>query len=69
VVECIHNSPCFTSGKKFGECLRSQDKNEVPEQCAALRYTYFLCKRGQIDMRKRFKGVDPTIPDNEPSSK
>ncbi|XP_011687055.1 PREDICTED: cytochrome c oxidase assembly factor 5 [Wasmannia auropunctata] len=37
------------------ECLRSQD-GTVPDECFALRNTFFECKHSIIDGRRRFRG-------------
>lgn len=48
LVDCVRDSPCFEKGKKFGECLRSDNDRELPKQCQELRNAYYICKRGQV---------------------
>lgn len=38
------------------ECLRSPLYDELPTRCQQLKKGYGECKRGMIDMRKRFRG-------------
>ncbi|ELR17701.1 uncharacterized protein ACA1_064880 [Acanthamoeba castellanii str. Neff] len=50
LVACLKISPCMQDKEKtFHECLKSKDEDEIGTG-------YFECKRGQLDMRKRFKG-------------
>jgi cytochrome c oxidase assembly factor 5 len=42
-----------------GECLRPPLKYTLPTQCQQLQKGYAECKKGQIDMRKRFRGNRP----------
>ena len=41
------------------DCLRSPLDQTLPTQCLQLRHGYGQCKRGMIDMRKRFRGNMP----------
>lgn len=41
------------------ECLRSPLVEALPMQCQQLKRGYAECKRGMIDMRKRFRGNYP----------
>lgn len=68
LAECIKKSPCWNSGKTFGECLRSTNEEDLGKKCFAVRKVYRECKRGQVknivvervinqlDMRYRFRG-------------
>ncbi|KAF7792804.1 hypothetical protein EIP86_003903 [Pleurotus ostreatoroseus] len=54
--DCLLHSDCVLKQKHLpSECLRDHT-NELPEQCLALRQATFECKRGMLDMRKRFRG-------------
>ncbi|TQB68469.1 hypothetical protein MPDQ_003386 [Monascus purpureus] len=41
------------------ECLSSPLLEELPTRCQQLRKGFSECKRGLIDMRKRFRGNQP----------
>ena len=41
------------------DCLRPPLDETLPTRCLQLRHGYGECKRGQIDMRKRFRGNAP----------
>jgi cytochrome c oxidase assembly factor 5 len=45
---------------KAGDCLREPLVDTLPTQCLQLKRGYGDCKRGQIDMRKRFR-APPSI--------
>jgi len=32
------------------------DKELIPEVCETLKFAYYMCKRGQVDMRNRLRG-------------
>ncbi|TFY65112.1 hypothetical protein EVJ58_g2179 [Rhodofomes roseus] len=54
--ECLLHSDCVVKqGHLPSECLREHTK-ELPEECLSLRQATFECKRGMLDMRKRFRG-------------
>lgn len=57
---CLQNSDCIMVERhQPGECLRPPLKYTLPEQCLRLQKGYAECKKGQIDMRKRFRGNRP----------
>ncbi|GBE79235.1 cytochrome c oxidase assembly protein PET191-domain-containing protein [Sparassis latifolia] len=65
--ECLLYSDCVVKqGHLPSECLR-EHTNELPEQCQALRLATFECKRGMLDMRKRFRGNNVNAPVFTPS--
>lgn len=41
------------------ECLREPLVNTLPLKCQQLKKGYGECRRGMIDMRKRFRGNQP----------
>ncbi|EKM59707.1 uncharacterized protein PHACADRAFT_114812 [Phanerochaete carnosa HHB-10118-sp] len=54
--ECLLQSDCVVKqGHLPSECLRDHT-SELPESCQAIRKATFECKRGLLDMRKRFRG-------------
>ncbi|KIP12878.1 hypothetical protein PHLGIDRAFT_17552 [Phlebiopsis gigantea 11061_1 CR5-6] len=54
--ECLMQSDCvLKQGHLPSECLRDHTA-ELPERCQSLRKATFECKRGLLDMRKRFRG-------------
>ncbi|PSN53353.1 Cytochrome c oxidase assembly factor 5 [Blattella germanica] len=53
---CLLESDCVKKLKKTPrECLQSFDPS-VPNECQALRTTFFECKRSLLDNRTRFRG-------------
>lgn len=46
-------------GNKASDCLRQPLVDTLSPECKALKYTYGICKRNLIDMRKRFRGPVP----------
>lgn len=59
VLECLADSPCTAAGRSAKQCM------DEDVSCKALCSALFLCKRGQLDMRKRIKGNLPE--DSEPT--
>ncbi|KAK0230855.1 cytochrome c oxidase assembly protein PET191, partial [Armillaria novae-zelandiae] len=54
--DCLMHSDCVVKqGKLPSQCLR-EHPDELPEACQSLRKATFECKRGMLDMRKRFRG-------------
>ncbi|KAF8193316.1 cytochrome c oxidase assembly protein PET191-domain-containing protein [Pholiota molesta] len=54
--DCLKYSDCvLKDGRKPSECLKNH-ADELPEECQSLRKATFECKRGMLDMRKRFRG-------------
>ncbi|GJE84609.1 cytochrome c oxidase assembly protein PET191-domain-containing protein [Phanerochaete sordida] len=54
--ECLLASDCvIKQGHLPSECLRDHT-SELPERCLSIRKATFECKRGLLDMRKRFRG-------------
>jgi hypothetical protein len=47
------------AGHSAAECLREPLASELPTRCQQLKKGYGDCKRGMIDMRKRFRGNKP----------
>lgn len=54
--QCLLASDCVTKdGHLPSDCIKNH-ANELPEECQLLRISMFECKRGMLDMRKRFRG-------------
>ncbi|KAF9569039.1 hypothetical protein CPC08DRAFT_757233 [Agrocybe pediades] len=54
--DCLKYSDCvLKDGHKPSECLKYYS-DDLPEECKSLRKASFECKRGMLDMRKRFRG-------------
>ncbi|EGG05942.1 uncharacterized protein MELLADRAFT_31749, partial [Melampsora larici-populina 98AG31] len=60
LANCILKSDCVLQPpyRTPKDCLQNH-MSELPEECLHLRYAFFDCKRGLLDMRKRFRGLDP----------
>ncbi|TFK43599.1 cytochrome c oxidase assembly protein PET191-domain-containing protein [Crucibulum laeve] len=54
--DCLKYSDCvMKQGHLPSECLKEHFA-DLPEECQSLRKATFECKRGMLDMRKRFRG-------------
>ncbi|KAF4548782.1 putative cytochrome c oxidase assembly protein PET191 [Elsinoe fawcettii] len=57
---CLQNSDCvMVDRNKPSDCLRPPLVDTLPTQCQQLKRGYGACKRGMVDMRKRFRGNNP----------
>ncbi|KAK4542489.1 hypothetical protein LTR36_006741 [Oleoguttula mirabilis] len=57
---CLQSSDCvFIHRNTPADCLRPPLVDTLPTQCQQLKHGYGQCKRGMIDMRKRFRGNKP----------
>ncbi|XP_055532523.1 cytochrome c oxidase assembly factor 5 [Wyeomyia smithii] len=53
---CLLESDCCRKEHKLPrDCLNRTDAS-VPDECRALRTTFFECKRSLLDNRQRFRG-------------
>lgn len=60
LAECLANSDCvFVHRNKPADCLRYPLSETLPTRCQQLKKGYGDCKRGMVDMRKRFRGNYP----------
>ena len=60
LAECLQNSDCIMIQRHTpAECLRSPLLETLPTKCQQLKKGYGECKRGMVDMRKRFRGNQP----------
>ncbi|KAF3395731.1 hypothetical protein F1880_007100 [Penicillium rolfsii] len=60
LAQCLQESDCIMVQRHTPrECLASPLAEELPMKCQQLRKGFSECKRGMIDMRKRFRGNHP----------
>ncbi|KAJ5979158.1 hypothetical protein N7501_002500 [Penicillium viridicatum] len=60
LAQCLQESDCIMVQRHSPrECLSSPLAEELPTKCQQLRKGFSECKRGMIDMRKRFRGNQP----------
>ncbi|ORY87095.1 cytochrome c oxidase assembly protein PET191-domain-containing protein [Protomyces lactucae-debilis] len=60
IATCLFESECVKAGHPGNECLSNPElRAQVPEQCLLLLKNFYDCKRGLLDMRKRFRGNAP----------
>ncbi|PGH16296.1 hypothetical protein AJ79_01835 [Helicocarpus griseus UAMH5409] len=60
LAQCLQQSDCIMVHEKTPqECLRPPYLEELPVKCQQLRQGLSDCKRGMVDMRKRFRGNQP----------
>ena len=51
LLDCLCATECMKGGKGAKECMKLTD------ECRVYRNTYFECKRSQLDMRTRIRGM------------
>ncbi|KAG5983175.1 hypothetical protein E4U55_000609 [Claviceps digitariae] len=60
LAQCLQESECVMIQRhKASDCIRDPLASTLPTQCQQLRKAYGGCKRGLVDMRKRFRGNMP----------
>ncbi|KAI9777965.1 MAG: hypothetical protein M1839_008500 [Geoglossum umbratile] len=60
LAECLQNSDCIMISRHTpADCLRPPLLETLPTRCQQLKHGYGMCKRGMVDMRKRFRGNQP----------
>ncbi|KAI5791862.1 cytochrome c oxidase assembly protein PET191-domain-containing protein [Geopyxis carbonaria] len=60
LAQCLQNSDCvLIERNKPSDCLRYPLSETLPTRCQQLKKGYGECKRGLVDMRKRFRGNHP----------
>ncbi|KAI5867843.1 cytochrome c oxidase assembly protein PET191-domain-containing protein [Durotheca rogersii] len=60
LAECLQESECvMVQRHTAAECLRSPLAEALPTRCRQLKKGFGECRRGMIDMRKRFRGNQP----------
>eukprot|EP00039_Didymoeca_costata_P001303 m.51408 g.51408 ORF g.51408 m.51408 type:complete len:72 (+) comp10733_c0_seq1:1583-1798(+) len=56
VKDCLSRSECMVKyGKPAKDCARLTEEH-TSEECKATIRSLFVCKRGQLDARQRFRG-------------
>ncbi|RYO99014.1 hypothetical protein DL763_001819 [Monosporascus cannonballus] len=60
LAECLQESECvMVQRHSAADCLRSPLAETLPLKCQQLKKGFGECRRGMIDMRKRFRGNQP----------
>ncbi|EFZ03766.2 hypothetical protein MHUMG1_04067 [Metarhizium humberi] len=60
LAQCLQESECvMIQRNKASDCLREPLASTLPTKCQQLKKGYGDCKRGMVDMRKRFRGNMP----------
>ncbi|KAI5856267.1 cytochrome c oxidase assembly protein PET191-domain-containing protein [Tricharina praecox] len=60
LASCLQYSDCVLIDRnKPADCLREPLLQTLPTRCQQLKKGYGECKRGMVDMRKRFRGNQP----------
>ncbi|KAI4200901.1 MAG: hypothetical protein LQ350_003587 [Teloschistes chrysophthalmus] len=60
LASCLQSSDCvLIERNRPMDCLRPPLYETLPTQCQQLKRGFADCKRGMIDMRKRFRGNQP----------
>ncbi|KAF5003615.1 hypothetical protein FDECE_9848 [Fusarium decemcellulare] len=60
LAQCLQESDCvMVDRNSAADCLREPLVNTLPLKCRQLKKGFGECKRGMVDMRKRFRGNMP----------
>ncbi|KAF7559502.1 hypothetical protein G7046_g4658 [Stylonectria norvegica] len=60
LAQCLQESDCVMIDRnKASDCLREPLSEGLPTKCKQLKKGFGECKRGMVDMRKRFRGNMP----------
>ncbi|KIW75875.1 hypothetical protein Z517_10620 [Fonsecaea pedrosoi CBS 271.37] len=60
LAQCLQNSDCILVQRHTPlQCLSHPLLETLPEQCQQLKIGFRECRRGLVDMRKRFRGNAP----------
>lgn len=60
MAQCLQESECvMVQRNTAADCLRSPLSETLPLKCQQLKKGYGDCRRGMVDMRKRFRGNQP----------
>ncbi|KAM0791229.1 hypothetical protein ACM66B_005710 [Microbotryomycetes sp. NB124-2] len=57
LAECLQRTDCVLKHDRTPQDCLQNHSSELPIECQQLRKAYFECKRGMLDMRKRFRGL------------
>ncbi|ORY67436.1 cytochrome c oxidase assembly protein PET191-domain-containing protein [Pseudomassariella vexata] len=60
LAQCLQESECvMVQRHSAADCLRAPLSETLPTKCQQLKKGFGECRRGMIDMRKRFRGNQP----------
>ncbi|KAK6222695.1 hypothetical protein LQW54_000876 [Pestalotiopsis sp. IQ-011] len=60
LAQCLQESECvMVHRNSAADCLREPLASTLPTKCIQLKKGFGECRRGMIDMRKRFRGNQP----------
>ncbi|KAK4162470.1 cytochrome c oxidase assembly protein PET191-domain-containing protein [Cladorrhinum sp. PSN259] len=60
LAQCLQESECvMVHRNSASDCLRAPLSDTLPLRCQQLKKGFGECRRGMIDMRKRFRGNQP----------
>ncbi|KAH6855065.1 cytochrome c oxidase assembly protein PET191-domain-containing protein [Chaetomium sp. MPI-CAGE-AT-0009] len=60
LAECLQESECvMVQRHSAAECMREPLLSTLPLKCQQLKKGFGECRRGMVDMRKRFRGNQP----------
>ncbi|CAM1502129.1 Fc.00g041130.m01.CDS01 [Cosmosporella sp. VM-42] len=60
LAQCLQESDCvMVERNRAADCLREPLSDTLPTKCKQLKKGFGDCKRGMVDMRKRFRGNMP----------
>ena len=60
LAECLQASDCIMLERHTAhDCIRPPLFDTLPTRCQQLKRAYTECRRGLLDMRKRFRGNQP----------
>lgn len=67
LAKCVQQSDCVLIERNTpADCLTRPDlSGGLPMECKLLRSSFYECKRGLLDMRKRFRGNAPIAQSRE----
>ena len=72
LAQCLLESDCVMVHRNSpADCLRPPLLDTMPTKCQQIKRGYGECKRGMVDMRKRFRGNQPisVAKEGEPGSR
>ncbi|PWY98498.1 hypothetical protein BCV70DRAFT_201811 [Testicularia cyperi] len=59
LADCVIKTDCYlVQGNSAQDCIRNH-MSELPLECQQLYKSFVECRRGMLDMRKRFRGNAP----------
>ncbi|ROW13779.1 hypothetical protein VPNG_03505 [Cytospora leucostoma] len=62
LAECLQESECvMVHRNSAADCLREPLSDTLPTKCQQLKKGFGECRRGMVDMRKRFRGNQPAM--------